>query len=229
MKFKGTIIGEASGSVASLTFSHNRGGQYIRQRAVPVNPSSSFQQVVRNATAALTSLWGSTLTDAQREGWETYAANVLLPDSLGEPRNIGGLPQYVRSNVSRVQTALPRVDDPPTEFNLGAFTNPSISAVDATANEVDVAFDNADAWANEDDAALLVYASRPTATTVNFFKGPYRYAGKIDGDAIAPPISPASIALPFAVVAGQRVHFQMRVARADGRISAAIRFQGTAA
>jgi hypothetical protein len=120
------------------------------------------------------------------------------------------------------------VDDGPTDFTLGGFTNPSFG-IDATADEVDVTFTNTDAWANEDDSFALVYASRPQNASIDFFKGPYRFAGVIAGDLAVPPTSPAAIALPFATVAGQKVFLKLSVSRADGRLSQTFRGFGIGA
>jgi len=228
MKFKGTIIGEASGSYASNTFSHNRGGQYIRQRAVPVNPNTAQQQAIRNTLALLTSNWSSVLTAAQRAGWDTYATNVPISDTLGEPRNIGGIGQYCRSNVARVQVGLARIDTAPGVYNLGSFTNPTLGAISASADTLQVNFTAADAWAIAVGGFMGVYTSRPQNPSVNYWKGPYRFAGVILG-AVSPPTSPASINLAFPVVAAQRVFVQIRVGQVDGRYSSPFRLDGTSA
>lgn len=229
MKFKGTIIGEASGSVASLTFSHNRGGQYIRQRSVPTDPGSAFQVAVRNFTAQLAARWVNELTESQRAAWDTYAENVLLPDTLGEPRNPGGLAMYNRSNVPRLQAGLARIDDAPTIFNLADLTTPTVDSITAASDEADITFEPLDPWANETGGALLIFASRPQNPSINFFKGPYRFAHAVLGDDTTPPTSPATVSLPFPVAIGNRVFFQVRATTADGRLSAPIRFRGLAA
>jgi hypothetical protein len=229
VKFKSSLITQASGSVGGATFSHNRGGMYVRSRATPTNPGSAFQQVIRGFVAALTSAWNDTLTPAQRAAWDTYAENVPMTDSLGEPRNIGGLGHYVRSNVPRLQAALPRVDDGPTVYNLGEFTNPAFGTISAGGGTAGVTFDNADDWANEDDAAMLVLLSRGQNPGVNYFKGPYRFADLIAGDSVTPPTSPDSITAPFALAEGQKLFGQVRVSRADGRLSLPFRLVGTCA
>lgn len=228
MKFKSALLTQASGSVGGMTASHNAGGMYLRARAIPTDPSTAQQQVVRNAVAALSTRWVETLTDAQRSAWAVYAANVPLVDSLGDPRPVSALSQYVRSNVPRVQVGYPIVDDGPTVFDLATFT-PATIAIDTANDEVDVTFTNTDGWANEDDGGLFVYASAPKNSTINFFKGPYRLSGTIDGDGVTPPTSPAAITLPFAVVAGQRIFVQIRASRADGRLSAPFRLSSDAA
>lgn len=229
MKIKSALFTEASGSLGGLTASRNRGGQYLRARAIPVNPNTPQQQAIRGFVANLTSLWNSTLSAAQRTSWDEYALNVPLPDPLGEPRNVGGLAMYVRSNVPRLQAALPRVDTGPEVFNLGPFTNPVFATFAAATQDFQVTFDNTDAWANEDDSAMLVLGSRPQNDAINFFKGPYRFAGSIDGDAATPPTSPATIVNPFVFGVGQRVFVQARVSRADGRLTLPFRGNGLGA
>lgn len=223
MKFKGTIIDQASGSVAGLTFSRGIGGQYIRARAMPTNPNSPYQQIVRGFMSQLTSLWNNTLTAVQRAAWDTYAANVTLIDPLGEPINVSGINHYIRSNVPRLQAALARVDDAPTIFNLGDYTNPDVTNATEAGGTFDVTFDTGDDWVGEDEAAMLVLSSRSKNPTINYFKGPYRFADSIDGDGTTPPTSPATITSPFAINAGTRLFAKMQVTRADGRLSAPFR------
>lgn len=229
MKFRPLLGTDLSGSVGGVTASHNRGGAYFRNRAIPVNPNTPFQQAVRGFLATLTSLWNNTLTPAQRTAWDTYALNVLIPDSLGEPRNIGGLGQYIRSNVPRLQNGLPRVDTAPIIFNLGESTNPSFDTFVAAVDTFNVNFTVADAWVSEDDAAMLISSSRSQNATINFFKGPYRNVAAILGDSGAPPASPVVTLAAFPIEIGNRTFIQTRVSRADGRLSLPFRGFGLGA
>lgn len=229
MKFRPLLATDLSGSLGGITASHNRAGAYFRNRAIPTDPATSYQVAVRNLVASLTSHWLNTLTDAQRAAWEVYANSVFLPDALGEPRNISALAHYCRTNVPALQAGLDRQDDAPTVFNLGEFTNPTFDNFSASATTFDLTFDNTDAWANEDGSAMLVYASRNYNPSINFFKGPYRYAQMIEGDAVTPPTSPASITCPFPIVAANKTFVYIRVTRADGRLSALFRGFGLGA
>ncbi len=219
MKFKSPIFSQASGSLAGTVFSHNRGGMYVRARSIPTNPNTPFQQALRGFMTQLATAWSSTLTPGQRAAWELYAANVPLIDRLGEPRTVTGLNMYTRSNVPRLQAGLARLDNAPTIFDLGSFTEPTIDAIDVNANTADIGFTAGDDWVSEDGAALLVYISRPQSQSINYFKGPYRFAGAVLGNSTTPPTSPQTINLPFPAVAGQRLFFAFNVTRADGRLS----------
>lgn len=227
MKFKSQFLQQASGSLGGVTYSHNSGGMYTRQRSIPTDPATSFQTIVRNSMASLANIWGLNLTAAQRAAWDVYAQNVPVRNVFGDNILISGLNHYVRSNMPRVQLSLTRIDDAPTVYNLGEFGTPSF-AIDATGGTIDVSFDDTDAWIDEDEAYMLVMASRPQNDTINFFKGPYRQVAPIAGSSTTPPTTPTSIALPFAYVAGQRGFAQFRVTRADGRLSNYFRTNGTA-
>lgn len=229
MKYNDLLVGQLSGSLGALTASRNRYGTYFRAKVTPVNPATPFQEVVRQAFRQLAVAWTETLTDAQRSEWDSYAQAVPLVGSDGSPVFLNGQTHYIRSNVPRLQLALPRVDDAPTTQNLGTFTAPTVSSLDAATESVDLAFNVADGWVSEDDAIMLVRSSRPTNPTVNFFKGPYRQSAGVLGDSGTPPTSPATITLPFAFAAGQRVHLAVAVSRADGRLTQPFRFQGLGA
>lgn len=224
MLFTSPVLAEASGRIAGLIFSHNAGGQYIRSATTVTNPNTPAQQVVRGLLSQLTSLWVDTLTQLQRDAWETYADNVSVLNRLGNPINLSGLNMYVRTNVPLIQAGFARQDDAPTIFSLGDFTLPSGIPSEAS-QALALFFTITDDWVGEDDAGMLVYVSRPQNPSINFFKGPYRFAGSIDGDGITPPTTPAAILVPFPIVAGQRLFFRVQVVRADGRLSADAKLQ----
>lgn len=213
--FKSQVISVASGSVGGLTYSRNRFGMYLRNRSLPVNPASSFQVAIRNAMASLTTRWVETLTQAQRDAWEVYASNVSVLNKVGDVVFLTGLNMYVRSNVQRQVHGLGLIDAAPTTFDLGTMS-PITATTDAAADDVDIAFDNTDGWAIATGGYLLVYASRPQNSTINFFAGPYRFAGLVIG-AATPPTSPATMTLPFPIASGNRVFFKANALYPDGR------------
>lgn len=220
-------VASIRGSIGGTTFSANRGGPYARNRTVPVNPNTPAQQDVRALVSQLTSLWYNTLTVAQRQSWDDYAENVPLPNSLGYPRNVGGLAMYIRSNVPRLHanpTSLPRVDTGPTIFNLGDYTAPSFGQISAATSICPVTFGDTDGWCDEDEAGMIVQASRGKNASINYFKGPYRVGGQILGNSTTPPTSPQNVTCPFTYQVGQRVFLRAQVSRADGRLSADFRY-----
>jgi hypothetical protein len=228
MKFKSALVTQVSGSIGGMTGAHNAGGLYFRARAIPTDPGTEFQVAVRNIMVQLSPRWSDTLDQDQRDGWDVYAQNVPLIDTLGDPRNVSGLAQYIRSNTARFQAGLAFVDDAPTVFNLPAFNAPTIAAFVAAANTYDIAYDNSDEWAIADGGGMLIYGSRPQNEGINFFKGPYRFAGIILG-AVVPPTSPETITNPFAFVDGNKLFLRVVVVTPDGRVSNSFRLSGISA
>lgn len=218
MKFTSALVSGASGSIRGMTASHNRGGQYLRGRTIPTNPNSVFQQAVRNNLSVLQTRFLSTLTAAQRLAWTTYAQNTPVTDSLGNSIKLTANQWYIACNSLRLQAGIAVVDAGPTTFGLPTFTTP-VPTIVAAGTTVSMAFTNTDSWATAVGGALLIFASRPQNPTVNFFKGPYRFAGKVLG-AVTPPTSPAVITLPFPIgPVGSKMYFRAVAVGVDGRKS----------
>lgn len=218
MKYKSALLTTGSGKIRGIVASHNRGGQYFRGLTVPVNPNTAQQQAVRNALSSLQVLFANTLTLAQRVGWQTYATNTPVTDALGDSITLTGQQMFVKCNTLRSQAGLTIIAAPPGVYGLSGITIP-VPTIIAAGTTASVAFTNTDAWAGEIGGALLVYASRPMGATINYFKGPYRYAAKVAG-AVSPPASPSVVTLPFTIgSAGTKMGFRFVAVRADGRPS----------
>lgn len=225
MKFTSPVYSAASGSIAGLTYSRNKGGMYCRARAVPTDPNTAFQQTVKNIISQLAVAW-TALSAAQRNAWAVWAANMSFTNTLGA--SILYTPQncYNLCNVQRLQAGVAAISTAPVIFDLATLT-PPVPTITAAGTTVSVAYTNTDAWANEAGGYLLIYASRPQSPTINFFKSPYRFAGKVTG-AVAPPTSPAVITLPFTSgPTGSKQFFRFVAVRADGRPSPDFRVGGT--
>jgi hypothetical protein len=222
VKFKSQVFTQASGSVGGLTFAHNKGGLYTRARSIPTDPGSPDQTQRRGVFSGLASDWVLVLSPAQRQSWADYAANVPLIDSLGEARTIPPLAQYVRSNTVRLLAGLTKLNGAPALYTLGSLAPISVTASSGT-QLLTISFDETDDWPTTNNSALVILASRSQNLSTNFFKGPYRFAGAILGDALSPPTSPQTLTAPFFLNTSSRVFVQGRVTEGDGRLSYAQR------
>lgn len=220
------LLTASSGAVGDLVFSHNQHGPYTRARTAPIDPGTAAQLAVRAALAECVTAWNATLTGPERRGWDAFALSVRTRTALGRSTNHGGLAAFVRANVPRIQAAVggtPRVDQAPTRF-----TSPPVTPiVRVVANQLDDTvhpfFDESDPWITQDGSALMLWASRPQPSTVNFFNGPYRFAGKIPGSSTVPPTSPGTLALPFPVAPTDRLFVRIRVTAADAALTPSTR------
>lgn len=226
--FKSQLVTQASGSVGGTTYAHTSSGLYMRARSIPVNPNSGNQLQVRAALTALVTRWTSVLTAAQRAAWDLWAANTPYTNPLGDSFNISGQNAYIGANVPRQQAidklslGIALVDAAPTVFDRGDFTTPVPTWSEASG--LSAAYTNTDDWAGEAESALLVYQGRPANPSRNFFKGPWRLVGAVEGDP-TPPTSPLTVSaanlttLGYTITEGQNDWLAAVVVRADGRYS----------
>ena len=102
----------SSGSVAGTTHSRNRFGQYVRTRAIPVNPNTGFQGTVRGRLATNSAAWRA-ITAAQRAGWTDLAGGFTRTNSLGQTYNMTGFMCYCSCNGNNLAAGNAAVPDAP--------------------------------------------------------------------------------------------------------------------
>lgn len=221
MKFKSQVLTQASGSIGGVVYSHNRGGLYQRARSIPVNPQTPAQSAARNAMSSASTIWSTLLSESQRMAWEEYAANSPVTDVFGDPLLLSGQQMYIRCMTPRLRIGEGAVFNGPTTFGLGAIQNTGINEIQSGGTTVDIEFDDSDSWANETGGFLIVQLGRQQSPTINYFRGPYRFAGRFPGDDITPPTSPDSVTNPFETnyTEGNKVFARIVGSLADGRLT----------
>lgn len=211
--------GNASGSIGPDTYSHNRFGQYVRNRTKPINPKTTRQVGVRTALSACAARWLNVVTAAQRAGWDLYGSSIAMKNALGQNMLLSGYAHYLRTNIALSQAENIYIDAPPTVFALPG-KDPALAITAATTTQlVSVSFDATQSWAAETGGRLLLLCGKPKLATRNFFAGPWRYMGDVDGSTPTPPTSPKTFTAPFTFAAGQKLWVQARILRADGRMT----------
>lgn len=90
-----------SGSYDGITASRNRFGQYIRTRAIPVQPRTTFQLNQRARMSTNGAAWRA-LTDAQRAGWLALGLMISRTDALGQAYTLNGFGAYCSVNNNRL-------------------------------------------------------------------------------------------------------------------------------
>lgn len=213
------LISDISGKVGGNIFARNRSGLCVRAFAKPVNPNSALQQAVRAAVANLSNEWSQTLTTAQQTAWNLYADSVTVKNKLGEDMNLSGYNMFVRSNAILDQNGLDLVLDGPTVYELPEQDPTFAISISEATGLITVTFEDAAEWCDEDEAHMVVYMGSPQNPQRNFFAGPWKYAGKIDGDGSTPPTTGATLSAPFVPTEGQKIWAYARILRADGRMS----------
>jgi len=208
------LVPPQSGSIAGQTASRNRYGQYVRTRAVPVNPNSVPQTVARARLGAQAAAY-RTLTDAQRAGWDSLGLMMTRTDSLGQQYDLTGAQAYASVNSLNAAAGNAVVADAPALTTPGTLLTAVLTLTAA--------------------AMSVAYTATPLAAGVRLFSfcSPQRSAGRsYESDyrliavSAAAAASPANIYAAYLArlgvpVVGNRVFFQLQLYQA-GFLGAAL-------
>ncbi|HUD74480.1 MAG TPA: hypothetical protein VMQ76_05355 [Terracidiphilus sp.] len=194
------LVPPQSGSQQGITASRNRFGQYVRTRAIPVNPMSTAQGLVRARMTTNSAAW-RTITAAQRAGWSDLGLSMVRTDSLGQSYSLQGNQAYASVNNNRLQCGLAVVADAP------AVTTPVniIGAViTLTAASMSIAYTATPLGA----ATYLAVFASPQRSAGRSFEADFRFI-MVSTAAQASPIVPlAAYTAKFGVpVVGNRIFF----------------------
>jgi len=193
-----------SGSQAGTTSSHNRFGQYTRNRSIPVNPRSTQQGTVRARLAANAAAWRA-LTSNQRAGWSDLAISMNRSDALGQSYSLTGFLAYVSVNNNNVAAGNATVTDAPA-----LVTPPSLltALITLTAASMSIAYTVTPLAAGN---RLFSYVSPQRSAGVSF-EGDFRLLAVSAAAAASPAVLLTAYTAKFGVpVVGNRIFFSFRV------------------
>lgn len=179
-----------SGSYQGITSSRNRFGQYVRTRATPVNPNSSFQGSVRARLAANAAAWRD-LTDLQRDGWLSLGLMMTRTDSLGQSYDLTGFQAYVSVNNNLTAAGEANVADAPALSTPEALLTAAVTLEDTPTLSI-----------------AYTVTPLPTGTKLFVFASPQRSQGRnFENDFRLVFVSAAAAASPANALAGYVARF----------------------
>lgn len=192
-----------SGSIAGQTSSRNRFGQYRRTRAIPVNPNTTAQGVVRARLALNSSAWRG-LTSSQRASWADLAASMVRTDSLGQTVNLTGLQAYCSVNNERLAAGDAVIDDAPALSTPDALASATITL---TAAAFSIAYTVTPLPAG---TRLFIFVS-PQRSAGRAFESDFRLLAVTAAAAASPHNALAAYTAKFGVpVVGNRIFLQLQ-------------------
>jgi len=206
MKAKfGAIVVAGSGKIGGHVASRNRGGAYFRTKVTPVNPSSSYQQGVRNRLAGLASAWRG-LTDDQRGTWNSSVQDYAKTDVFGDLKNPSGFNLYQRLNNNLLAVGESALDECPAAEAVTAFTSLSVAAANG-AGTLTLTF----AAAISADHKVKVFATPALSAGKNFVKSEYRLIDVLDNGDVSPYSAETEYEAKFGSIgaAGQKIFVKL--------------------
>jgi hypothetical protein len=152
-----------SGSINFRTASRNRNGQYLRARAIPVQPRSTAQLAVRGYLSLNSQEWGL-LTKVQQAAWATYADLHPRTDALGQSSAMTGAQAYGSvNNILRLQ-GLSVLPAPPAQPDFTLFAAAVVTSVALSVTLT--------GFTRPVGGQIAIYATRPAGNGRNFYGAP---------------------------------------------------------
>jgi hypothetical protein len=192
-----------SGSQAATVASHNRAGQYYRNRRAPVQPVGTGRRAAIRTAFGAAARGYAALTAAQQASWTAYGLSFPITDKLGQSITLTGQQSYVRINTQLLQIGQPATTAPPVSNSVASAGVPTLTAVHSGAITLTPAGLGA-----AGDFQLYAFSS-PQSSGVGFNKT-FWQAGHVSGSSTTAIVATAAYTAQFgAVVAGQRIFFKV--------------------
>lgn len=207
---------ELSGRVGDRVFTRNQHGSYSYLWASRVDPNTVNQQRARSWFASASTMWRS-LPPAWRVEWATYAANLQRSIPAKRSCGISGFNFFVGTTMLQAFIYIPGHNRAPTTFTLGRLGPPAYAHL--AGSFIVATFDPTDDWLQHANAGFALFTSPPQPVTVNYYKGPFRYAGSVTGGLPGPPYQALFRPAWFPTPTPCHVWVRGRSIETDGRLS----------
>lgn len=216
----GPLAARVSGSIGGTVFSHNRGGQYARQRVAPTRVQTLYTSSARDALAACARAWGS-LTNEQRQAWREYSIANPVVNRIGMSKTLSGHMAFNAINTRVLQGGGTSLDLPPLVGPPEPLGSASI-ALSATASTAVVTFANTPLGAGK---CLWLWAAVAAGPGASYFGNRWRLVYRSDAaQATGPDVWDDLVGRFGSIQVGQYVGFNAQVLdQATGLVSAFLR------
>lgn len=213
------LISEMRNKLNGSVFSRNRGGNYLRNKVTPINPSTSFQVGARNLLTSFAQGWRS-LTQAQRDSWNAAVSSFATTDIFGDIKNPTGLQLYIRLNVNISNAGGAAILVPPLVLGSTALTTLS-AVVDDSANTFILTFAPTPVPAG---FTMYIEATAPVSAGIKNFNSKFRRVTTLAaGTATGADINAAYVLKFGSPVTGQKIGIRAKLIRiATGEVSLAL-------
>jgi hypothetical protein len=193
----------SSGSIGGVTYSHNRAGQYTRNRRKPVQPVGTGRRgVIKAAFGAASSAWAA-LSGGVQAAWSSYADSHPYVDRLGSSIKLTGHQIFVAVNTQLINCGQAISPEIPASDSVFAAVLTSFTAVHAGALTLTPAGSGLAA------DFLLVAVSKPKSGGVTFCKTFWQQT-VVPGNSVAAIVMTSAYNAQFgSPPAGKRIFYRL--------------------
>jgi hypothetical protein len=164
------VVGDARKKVGGVVFTKARSGATVRRKTSPIQPRTQAQTGVRANFTANSKDWSTTLTAAERAGWNALAARITVKNRFGAAVHLSGFQFYQRISRNLSTIGLAPITDAPANL-------PSTSPGTVTVAAVSAAHTLAVTETDDPGATFVpvIFATAPTSPGVTNIGKKYRY------------------------------------------------------
>ena len=215
------IVADMRGKLNGSVFSKNRGGAYVRTKVTPSNPSTTFQNQVRDRLATFAQAFRA-LTAAQIAAWNSAVSSFTKTDIFGDIKNPSGINLYVKLNSNLDRVSVADIAIPPLPEGVENVITASAVA-DESAQTVVITFTPTPVPA---DTAFVIRATKQVSPGRSFLKNLLTDIQVVDAAGASPTaITALYLAKYGTLVAGQKIGFEMvPINKVTGQAGVGIRF-----
>jgi hypothetical protein len=181
MKIKlGSNIADARGKLNGHVFSHNRGGNYVRNKVTPVNPRTASQTTVRARLAQYAQSWRN-LTQAQIAAWNAAVAGYQKSNIFGDLKSPTGLQLYIKVNNNLIASGGTAISSPAAPKGVNVVTAGVLTYTSGTP-ALSLAYSaNVPALTR-----VKVFATPPMSAGISFVKSQFRLITTLASASVSP-------------------------------------------
>jgi hypothetical protein len=201
------LISEMRNKLNGSVFARNRGGAYLRTKVTPLNPQTAAQVAARSLLASFSQSWRS-LTEAQRNAWNSVVDQWSTTDVFGDVVNPSGSTLYTRLNINVFLAGGTALVNPPTP--IGADSLPDL-LVTADVSDAEILVDS-DLGTVPAGHALVIEATPMLSPGISNAKSKFRVVETVPAaGSFAVDIITAYTAKFGGLVAGQKLFVRAKL------------------
>ena len=212
IKFGAIVVG-GRGKLGGQVFSRNRGGDYMRNNATPVNPQTTFQMQQRAALAIFSRGW-SLLTETQRAAWNAAVESFPKTNVFGDVKKLSGKNLYTSLNRNLQLVGGNVENTPPSPGPLGVPTGIIMDNFSATAADFQVE-------GTQLGDKIVIVSTGPVTAGTTFVKNRFRIIEVVTASDPETPVNafPEYVSRFGSIAPGQKVFFGAYAINIEGQAS----------
>lgn len=140
VQFGGGVAG-MRGSSGGSTYTRTKAGAIQRARVKGTQPNTIFQSDQKSIISELSTAWGQTLTQAERDGWRDFGVAFPSVNKIGETVLLSGNQAFMRAGAALVAAGESYLSAAPANQDVAELQSLALTA-DIGAGNFEVAFTN---------------------------------------------------------------------------------------